>query len=381
MTSPTQPGEPAEPRGSDQAHLRTLTNCVFLVTILLCLAALHLMTNLLTPLIVAIFLMILVDSVSRLVARVAPRSPEWARVTVAFVLMTVLLAAAVSLVAFSAPGFAGSVRGLGPQLQVVLTEITARFGLPTAQVKVLLASINLRHYVALLLLALQQMTTGLVLVIIYLGFLLAARPSFENKLRVLFPHSEALGHAERVFLRVRDGAENYVGLQTFKAALLGLISYVIMAAFGLQNALFLAFLVFLGAYVPILGPAAAVIFPSVLAVLQFDLTWRPVAIFVALQALVVVVDNILLPRLQGDRLDVEPVVVLMSLGFWSLIFGMTGALLSTPLTVVVIAIAAETPRLRWLAVALSSRSHSLRVPTQQALPGPVSAEPRPPAAA
>jgi AI-2 transport protein TqsA len=344
---------------------------VFLVTILLCLGALHFMTDLLTPLIVAIFLMILVDSVSRLVARVAPRSPEWARVTAAFVLMTVLLGLAVTLVLFSAPGFAGSVRGMGPQLQVILTEMTARFGLPTAQVKVLIASIDVRHYIALLLLAMQQMTTGLILVIIYLGFLLAARSSFDRKLRVLFPDSEALGHAERVFIRVRSGAESYVGLQTFKALMLGAISYAIMAAFGLQNALFLAFLVFLGAYVPILGPAAAVIFPSVLGVLQFDLTWRPLAMFIALQALVIIIDNILLPRLQGERLDVEPVVVLMSLGFWSLIFGMTGALLSTPLTVVVIAIAAETPRLRWLAVALSSRGHGAARTVQAALPGPV----------
>ena len=142
-----------------------------------------------------------------------------------------------------------------------------------------------------------------------------------------------------------------------------MISWAIMAGLGLDNALFLAFLVFLAAYVPILGPAAAVVFPTLLALLQFDLTWRPVAIFGGLQIMVIAIDNVLLPRLQGDRLDVEPVVVLLSLGFWSLIFGLTGALLSTPLTVVVIAMAAETPRLRWLAVALSSHGHThIRAP-------------------
>jgi predicted PurR-regulated permease PerM len=360
--------EPAAP-GGELAALRTIANCVFLATILLCLGALHMMTELLTPLIVAIFLMILVDAVSRLVAKYAPSSPEWARVTAAFVLMTVMLVGAIVVFAASAPGFALSVRGMGPQLQVVLTEVTDRFGLPTAQVQTLLASLDVRHYLALLLLAIQQMTTGLILVVIYLGFLLAARSSFDRKLRALFPDSTALGHAQRVFVRVRDGAENYVGLQTFKAVLLAVTAWIVMAVLGLDNAVFLAFLVFLGAYVPILGPAAAVIAPSLLAAVQFDLTWRPVAIFIALQTIVIVVDNILLPRLQGDRLDVEPVVVLMSLGFWSLIFGMTGALLSTPLTVVVIAIAAETPRLRWLAVALSSRGPGGQKKALARLPG------------
>ena len=368
MSAPPPPPAPAEPRGGELALLRTLTNCVFVATVLLCLGALHLMAELLTPLIVAIFLMILVDAVSRLVARIFPRSPEWARVTAAFVLMTVILVGAIAVFAASAPGFAVSIRDMNPHLQVVLTELTSRFGVPTAQVQALVASLDVRHYLALLLVAVQQMTAGLILVVIYLGFLLAARSSFDKKLRALFPDSEGLGHAKRVFIRVRDGAESYVGLQTFKAVLLAGTAWVILASFGLENALFLAFLVFLGAYVPILGPAAAVIAPSLLAVLQFDLTWRPVAIFVALQALVIVVDNILLPRLQGERLDVEPVVVLMSLGFWSLIFGMTGALLSTPLTVVVIAIAAETPRLRWLAVALSSRGPRRHSPVLPQLP-------------
>lgn len=359
----SDPSRAPEPKSVDSALLRTLTSCVFLLTILACLAALHLMTELLTPLIVAVFMMILVDAVSRLVARLQPRTPEWARVTAAFTLMTAILVGAIALVAYSAPGFAASVRGMGGQLTVVLAEITARFGVPTAQVSAMIASVDARHYVAAMLLAVQHMTTGLILVVIYLGFLLAARTSFERKLNMLFPEGETRGNAERVFQRVRAGAESYVGLQTFKAILLATTAWVIMALLGLQNALFLAFLVFLGAYIPILGPAAAVVFPTLLAVLQFDLTWRPLALFLALQTAVILIDNILLPRMQGERLDVEPVVVLMSLGFWSLIFGMTGALLSTPLTVVVIAIAAETPRLRWLAVALSSTGHThIRTP-------------------
>ena len=156
-----------------------------------------------------------------------------------------------------------------------------------------------------------------------------------------------------MFQRVRQGAEDYIGLQTLKAVVLAGIAWIIMAAFGLHNAMFLAFLTLLVAYIPIIGPAAAVVLPTMLAVLQFDLTWRPAAMYVLLQALVVILDSILMPRLQADKLDVDPVVVLLSLGFWSLIFGIVGALLSTPLTVVIIAIAAETPSLRWLAVVLS----------------------------
>ncbi len=116
---------------------------------------------------------------------------------------------------------------------------------------------------------------------------------------------------------------------------------------------------FLASFIPIIGPAAAVILPVILCLAQFDLSLRPVLMGIALEASVIAIDSVLLPRLQGERLDVDPVVVLVSLGFWNAIFGITGALFSTLLTVVVIAIVSEVPRLRWLAVVLSKRGESV----------------------
>src|SRR6185312_8497259 len=143
-------------------------------------------------------------------------------------------------------------------------------------------------------------------------------------------------HAQRVFRRVRRGAERYVLLQAFKGLLLGSLFWVILRAFGLHDAIFLSFLVFLASFIPIVGPAAAVVIPVVLALSQFGFGWRPVLLFISLQAMVVAIDIVLLPRLQGDRLDVDPVVVLVSLSFWYLIFGIIGALFSTVLTLVAI---------------------------------------------
>jgi predicted PurR-regulated permease PerM len=53
-------------------------------------------------------------------------------------------------------------------------------------------------------------------------------------------------------------------------------------------------------------------------------------------------------------LNLDPVVVLLSLAFWSILLGATGAFLSTPLTVAAMAILAEFRSTRWLAIVLSS---------------------------
>jgi predicted PurR-regulated permease PerM len=334
-------------------QLGRIAGSTLLLAIVAAAAALWVLQGLLTPLLVALFLMIIVDLIARQVLRIAPGSPEWLRVGAAFVVMILALAGAVALLIHAGPKFGSELGNDTTKLEHVIDTATAQLGLNIGPADVLINSIDIKPYITKALGTTQHLAEGFLFVVIYLGFLLAARGAFREKVHQLFPDKESRGHAERVFTRVRKGAEDYIGLQTLKAVVLAGVSWVIMASLGLHNAELLAFLVLLVAYIPILGPAAAVVVPTILAVLQFDLTWRPLVMYILLQGLVVILDSILLPKMQAEKLDVDPVIVLLSLGFWSIIFGVAGALLSTPLTVVIIAVAGETKTLRWLAVILS----------------------------
>lgn len=345
--------------------LGRISACLFVITIIASAVALWILRGLLTPLIVAIFLMILVDAVSRQVGKAIPKSPEWMRVSASFVLMILILAASVLMVIRSAPSFAAELSGAGTKIASILATRAADAGLPLP-IDTIFDGIDLKPAAAMLVRGAGHLLESTLFVVVYLGFILASRNSFRRKFRLLFPEHGGRGHAERVVERVRAGAESYVGLQTFKAVMLAAFSYCIMALLGLHNAPFLAFLILLVAYVPLIGPAAGVVVPVLLALVQFDLTWRVFAMYGGLQALVIGLDNILLPRMQGEKMNVDPVVVLLSLGFWSLIFGVAGALLSTPLTVVVISVAAEAPGFRWLAVALSGKAEPHPPETQPA---------------
>ena len=336
--------------------MATLTNSVFILTVLACMATAHWLQDLLTPLMVALFSLILIDALARSVGQLVPAMPSWARVGVAFVIISLVLVGAGALVVHSLPRFAADMVDAAAHAQQLGFQLTSRFNLPRFA---RFEQVDLRPYFSDLLSNLRQVATDIVLVLIYLGFALASRRTFDHKVQVLFPTSKGREHAQRVFRRVRSGAERYVLLQAFKGLLLGSLFWVILRAFGLHDAVFLSFLVFLASFIPIVGPAAAGVIPVVLGLAQFGFGWRPVLLFISLQAMVVAIDSVLLPRLQGDRLDVDPVVVLVSLTFWYLIFGIIGALFSTVLTVVVIAIAAETPRIRWLAVVLSKKGDAV----------------------
>ena len=353
-TSPARKPDP----DSGSAGRATLTNSALILAVLSVFAAAHWLQDVMTPLIVAVFSLLLIDILADQVGRVVPKTPEWVRVGAAFVFIFALLAASGALIYHSAPKFSQSLAEAARKSQDLVYELSDRFGLPFSE-HPLTESVDFKPLGISLLLAVRRLATGLLLVMIYLGFILASRPFFASKLNRLFRTAESRSHAERVFQRVRLGAESYVGLQAFKGGLLALVFWAVMRVTGLDNALFLAFLVFLASFIPIIGPAAAVILPVILCLAQFDLSLRPVLMGIALEASVIAIDSVLLPRLQGERLDVDPVVVLVSLGFWNAIFGITGALFSTLLTVVVIAIVSEVPRLRWLAVVLSKRGESV----------------------
>lgn len=169
----------------------------------------------------------------------------------------------------------------------------------------------------------------------------------------MFAGAVARDHAERVFTRVRGASEQYFGLQTFKAALVAATAFVIMRLIGLSDPLFLALMLFLAGYVPIVGGIAAAVAPSLIAFGEFEGPFKPLLLFALLGGTIFVIENILLPKLQSDRLNLDPVFILLSLGFWGALLGVAGALLSTPLTVVVMSIAAEFEGARWLAVLLS----------------------------
>jgi AI-2 transport protein TqsA len=314
----------------------------------------------LTPLVVATFLLILIDAFSLWVERRWPACPEWLRLSMAAVLIVAGFAAVMGVCAHYLRPFATEIIALEPKLDAVLENLTESLGLPSLTVPELAHTENPSSALIGLFGAARGVVSRTALVVIYLGFLLASRRPFARKMERLFDGPVAHAHALTVFQSVRTATEQYMTLQTFKAAMMALAGVIATSAIGLPNAPFWAFLLFLAAYVPIVGGIAAALVPTLVALAQFDTPVKPVLLLVVLGGTIFLIDNVLMPKLQADRLNIDPVVVLLSLGFWGLIFGMPGVFLSTPLTVVVMALTAEFKSLRWIAVLLSKEGEVLR---------------------
>lgn len=307
----------------------------------------------LTPLVLAMFLMVMVDGLARLLRRQTP-APEWACLPLSILIFLVGLVAIVAVVADNSVGFATQLVRDAPKLDALIARLAAVVGVtvpPTLQQ--LINQLNPARYVGDVVHALQTFGAGALSALLYLGFLLASRSGFRKKVYGLFPDADDRDHATAVFVRIRDGIERYLWIQTVSGALIALGCGVVMTLAGQNNAVFWAFLIFIAVYIPVLGGLIGGILPPLFAYLQFSDIWRAGAIFIGIQIILFAVGNVMLPRMQRDSLNIDPVVVLLALAFWGAIWGVPGMFLSTPLTVMMITVLAQFPGSRWIAVLLS----------------------------
>lgn len=317
--------------------------------------ALWALRSILTPLALAVFLLLMIDGLARGLAQRASWLPKWAALPVAIVIIVAIFAGAIWAVADNAGQFARQAGGYSARLNTVIAQSAARFGMeapPTLDD--LMADASPARMVEMIAGGLRRGGEVAIFVLIYLGFLIAARRGFPDKVHTLFSGAAEGLEADRLLERIRVGVENYVWGQTLIAAIIALASAGIMAALGLQHVAFWTFLIFLASYIPVIGGAVGVFIPPLFGLLQFNDALRPVVMLVALELLHVAVGQVLQPRLHGKNLNLDPVVVVLSLAFWSLIWGVAGAFLSIPLTVICMAILAEFSSTRWIAVLLSS---------------------------
>ena len=318
-------------------------------------AALYWLRGILTPLALAVFLAVMVDGFARVIRMRLPWVSERAALPLAIVLSVLLFGISTFVIAENATTFVGQLVAYTPRLNGLIAQVAGLLDIPVPPtVNDLFTQLNPGAYLADVAKGLQGFATDAFFILIYLGFIIASRRGFQRKVMGLFPHSAERHEAIQAFRRIRDGVERYLWVQTVTGLIIAVSSWIAMMVIGLDNAVFWAFLIFMASYIPVIGGAVGILAPPIFALIQFPTFWPAIILLAVLQAIQFVVGNIILPRMQGDSLNMDPVVVLLSLAFWGVIWGMAGMFLSTPLTVMAMVILAQFDGTRWLAVLLSA---------------------------
>ncbi len=318
-------------------------------------AALYWMRGILTPLAMAVFLAVMIDSFARVLVERVPGFPKGLALPSAIILSIIMFGGSVWVVSANGAGFVGQIRDYAPRLNEVIAKVASLVGVKVAPtIGDLIDQLDPSKYAGAAAQALQNFASNAILVLIYLGFIIASRRGFSRKIVALYPHHAERDGAMQLFQRIRNGIEQYLWIQTVTGLMIAALAWVVMLLLRLDNAMFWAFLIFVAAYIPIIGGAIGCILPPLFALVQFpDSFWPALILFGALELIFFVVGNVIYPRMQGDSLNIDPTVVLLSLALWGALWGVTGMFLSTPLTVALMLIMAQFDGTRWIAILLS----------------------------
>ncbi len=320
-------------------------------------AALFWLADILTPLAIAIFLLIMIGGIQRELEARTPLPHRWSGLA-AVLIVVVGFFVSIAIIVDGAAGFftdaSGVTANIGPRIDQIIADVGGMFGVETVPTaRELIAGIDLRGYLTTFALQIQGIASGGFFVLVYLGFLLASQAGFGKKIVGMFPDNSARKDAMQVVARVRSGVEGYLWVQAVTGIMICAAAWALMRAVGLQNAEFWTFVIFVVGFIPILGGAIAGLAPPLFALVQFPDYWPALILLAGLQAILFIVGNMIQPRMQGENQNIDPVVVLLSLALWGKIWGVAGMFLSTPLAVMAMAILAEFKGSYWMAVLLS----------------------------
>jgi AI-2 transport protein TqsA len=157
--------------------------------------------------------------------------------------------------------------------------------------------------------------------------------------RVLLEGSAATAGKFRKYLLVRTQMSIVTGL------LVGLFA----AVTGLPFAFEWGVIALVLNYIPFIGPFIATLFPTLLAMTQFQ-SWPAVfGTFACLNIIQFVVGSYIEPRVAGATVSISPFVVLFAIFLWTFLWGLFGTFIGVPITLAILTFCAEHPSTRWVA--------------------------------
>lgn len=149
------------------------------------------------------------------------------------------------------------------------------------------------------------------------------------------------------FARFTVDVRRYVVIMTGINFLVGVGNTILLLALGVDFAVLWGVLSWVLGYIPTIGFWLALIPPVILAYAEFGFG-TALVVFVAYVLINGGVQNLLQPRLMGQGLRISPLVVFVSVFVWGWLLGGIGAILSVPLTLIILDILEGFPSTQWM---------------------------------
>jgi len=305
------------------------------------LAAFYAAAEIVLPIVVAFVLMLVLQPAMRLLQRLyLPRA--LAALLMIFVLFAVLVALGTILSGPAATWAQKLPEGI-PKLQERLSFVskpigalqkfvshaeTLAQGAASAAMPVTVEGTGLSHR---LLEGTRSVVTGLLETVLVLFFLLLSGDTFLRRLVEVLPSFKNKRQAVEISQQIESDISAYLTTITLMNIVVGVATGMAATFCGLGDPILWGTVAFLLNYVPILGPTIGVVVFFLAGLISIDILWvafLPAGLYLAIH---IIEGETVTPMLLARRFTINPVLVVVSLVFWYWMWGVPGAILSTPM--------------------------------------------------
>ena len=318
-------------------------------------ALLYFLSNILIPLVIAFVLVVLVDAVVAFIDSRWPGAPKWAVSLLAGLVVILSASGGMFVLAQGAVQVVHQGPALLGRIDSLVQAASAYFGLKQSlNLAALVGSVSIAQIAGSVLDTVQGIAGAVLLIIIYFGFMVAGRRRMSLKVDAIAGTSDRKAAIKAIIERIAADIRTYLWVQAVTGVFLALAAAAVMIAVGLDNVLFWTVIFFLLTFIPNIGVTVGSIAPALFALLQFDSLWPAIAIFAVIQVAAFILANLIYPRMQADTQNIDPVTTILALSLWTFLWGLPGAFLAVPMTLMVMMVFAQFDSTKWVAAALSN---------------------------
>ena len=170
-----------------------------------------------------------------------------------------------------------------------------------------------------------------ILIIIFLMFIVAQDGSLAKRLNTVLSEYDRK-RTETTLGNIQQQIQRYLLTKTVISLCTAIVGMILMIMYGVDFVLVCGILLFVMNFIPNIGSIIASGIPILISFLQSGLDFRTLSFAVLIIATQMLFGNVLEPKIQGENLNLSPIMVLVSLIFWGWVWGIVGMVLAVPIT-------------------------------------------------
>ncbi len=243
------------------------------------------------------------------------------------------------------------------RVSILITEFFQFIHVPEPKnLAEILNKVNLQYVFTLVVSWFTSIFSSAWIILVYVLFILLEYRFFKEKLNLMICTRSNKWDILTIIDKIRKDIKSYFLIKSIVSFTTASTSYIIMTLFGLDFAIFWAMLILILNFIPSIGSIIAVWLVIIFSLVQPDFwLYNSLILSSILIWIQILTWNILEPKFMGNKLNLSPLVIILSLWFWGSIWWIVGMLLSVPLMVIINIILAKIPATKPLAILLSEK--------------------------